>query len=39
MAEAYAAYHRYHAKPLPAAPPATAPRDFMAEMMRRFPDA
>jgi len=38
MAEAYAAFHRYHPKPLPETPLAPAPRDFMTEMMRRFPD-
>lgn len=39
MVEAYTAYHRYHAKPAPETPAVTpGARDFMTEMMHRFPD-
>jgi len=38
MAEAYAAFHRYHAKPLPATTVIPAARAFMDDMLRRFPD-
>jgi hypothetical protein len=38
MAEAYAAYHRYHAKPAEILPPTPAPQNFLAAMMQRYPD-